>query len=342
MSDVPALRPIEIGHYTLTENGLDVDGKPTLEEHQGVGDFIRRAVKASGWWLADWINYGETREDWRKHLEAMVDAELVNEGTAKQYKRIVEKFPKKERVEGVAFGHHAVVARMELEPAQRKALLERAKLEGWTQQELRQEAHAIKRAAVIEGQAALEGMFRIILCDPPWKYGDAGIPDSGALGKASRHFPTMTIGDLCKLPVEAHALPNSTLFLWVTTPFLLLEPGPRDVLKAWGFTYKSAIAWNKVLGMPGHYALQITHEHLVIATRGDGQPDVPTPHMDSVFTERRTEEHSAKPEELRRWITKHWTRGPYLELFGRRRVPGWSVFGNDARLWADEMEEQPA
>jgi N6-adenosine-specific RNA methylase IME4 len=147
----------------------------------------------------------------------------------------------------------------------------------------------------------------------------------------------MTIDELCKLPVEAHALEDSTLFMWVTAPFLLLEPGPREVVKAWGFDYKEHWIWDKVLGMPGSYS-HVTHELLLICTRGRGTPDNKVDLPKSVFTIRRGDEHSAKPEEFRQRIVKHWTQGPYLELFGRKRVPGWSVFGNDARLWAEQSK----
>jgi hypothetical protein len=37
--------------------------------------------------------------------------------------------------------------------------------------------------------------------------------------------------------------------------------------------------------------------------------------------------HSAKPEEVRGFIERA-SPGPYLELFGRRPVEGWAVFGN--------------
>jgi N6-adenosine-specific RNA methylase IME4 len=84
--------------------------------------------------------------------------------------------------------------------------------------------------------------------------------------------------------------------------------------------------------MRGYYN-HVVHEHLIVCTRGSCLPDVPTPQPKSIQTIRRSHEHSAKPEEFRRLIETHWNRGPYLELFGRKKVDGWSVFGNDARLW---------
>ena len=39
-------------------------------------------------------------------------------------------------------------------------------------------------------------------------------------------------------------------------------------------------------------------------------------------------EHSAKPEEVRRRIERLFS-GPYLELYGRNPVLGWTVWGNE-------------
>jgi N6-adenosine-specific RNA methylase IME4 len=148
----------------------------------------------------------------------------------------------------------------------------------------------------------------------------------------------MTIAEICKVPVEAHSRPDAVLFLWVTAPLLLQQPGPREVIEAWGFTPKTGIVWDKVLGNFGHY-VHACHEHLIIATRGSCLPDRPTPQPDSVQTIRRGDVHSQKPEEFRKLIEQLYD-GPYLELFGSERVEGWSVFGNDARLWAREAGAQ--
>jgi len=41
-------------------------------------------------------------------------------------------------------------------------------------------------------------------------------------------------------------------------------------------------------------------------------------------------EHSRKPEEVRKRIER-LVPGPYLELFARRPVEGWAVWGNEIR-----------
>jgi len=335
--NVPEVRPIEIGCFELTATGLMVKGRPSFEEYQGAGDFIRRAHQAAGWWLVEWIAYGESREDWRDRLDQAIDAGVVNENTVRQYRYVGRNVPVSNRIDGLPFALHVEVASLPKE--EQRGWLEKAKEENWSTRELRTEIRTSKRAKVVEGQARLQGMYRVIYADPPWAYRDSGATADGSLGKAERHYRGMSIEDLCKLPVAAHARPDSILFLWVTAAMLLENPGPREVIDAWGFKAKTGRVWNKVLGLPGHYGMQVVHEHLIIATRGVCLPDVPLPHDASVLTVRRSDEHSSKPEEMRAFIEKHWA-GPYIELFGRRKREGWSVFGNDARLWANDAKTQ--
>lgn len=325
---IPEVEPIRLGHYTLEPVGIVVRGAPSYAEHVDVGDFIQRAHRASGFWLADWLRYGETRRDWAGRLSQAVDSTGINERTLMNI-RAIGAIPVARRRPGVSFALHAEVA--PLEPDEQSYWLEQAEENGWTRHELRKNIAASKRRKVIDGQAKLVGKYRVVYADPPWQYGDSTPTQSGALAKAEQHYPTLSIADICQLPVEAHTEANAVLFLWVPAPFLLQNPGPREVIEAWGFTYKSNIVWDKVLGNFGHYT-HIRHEHVIVATRGHGLPDHPTPSPDSVLTVRRSDVHSEKPKEMRDLIQKLYD-GPYLELFGRTPVQGWSVFGNDARLW---------
>lgn len=329
------LEPIVIGPFKLTETGMEVQGRPSFSEYQGIGDFISRAHKCSGWWVADWLAYGESRSDWKEQLSAVLDVTQYAEQTVRNHKYIGENIAPSRRREDVSFSVHSEVA--SLAPKEQEKWLERAADHGWTQRELRSEIRAAARVKVISGQAHLEGMYRVIYADPPWLYGDSGATADGSLGKAERHYPGMTIDALCALPVKAHALENSVLFCWVTAPMLYENPGPREVIEAWGFTPKTQHVWDKVLGNYGHYS-HVCHELLIVATRGSCMPDAPTPSPKSVTTIRRSNEHSEKPIEFRKMIEQQYTMGPYLELFGRKPVKGWSVFGNDARLWAEQAK----
>jgi len=331
------LHPMEIGKFMLRARSATAVGNPTREQWATAYDFATNTEEASPYWLGDLINYAQGRPDWQDFVDQEKNKSGKDEQTLYNLAHISRRTGPRVRELAKTIGHAAVVAPMQSENEQVE-WVKRARTEGWTVGEFRKQVRAASRTKIIEGQAVLEGMYRIIYADPPWLYGDSGATVDGSLGKAERHFPGMTIKELCDLPVQAHALPNAILFCWVTAPMLYENPGPREVIEAWGFKPKTGRVWDKVLGMPTHYALQGCHEHLIIATRGSCLPDVPTPHDKSIFVERRGEEHSGKPESVRQWIEKRWTSGPYLELFGRRPVEGWSVFGNDARLWAEDAK----
>ncbi len=134
----------------------------------------------------------------------------------------------------------------------------------------------------------------------------------------------MTIEQLCALRVKDLVERNAVLFLWVPAPMLMTC---REVIEAWGFTYKAAFVWDKVVHNFGH-CVSVRHEHLLICTRGHCTPDRPTPMMDSVVSIRRSRVHSEKPEEFRKIIGKMYPFGRRLELFGRRRANGWTVWGD--------------
>ena len=50
---------------------------------------------------------------------------------------------------------------------------------------------------------------------------------------------------------------------------------------------------------------------------------------ESVVNERRSAIHSEKPESFRKTIERLYPLGRRLELFGRREVEGWTVYGNE-------------
>ena len=80
--------------------------------------------------------------------------------------------------------------------------------------------------------------YSIIYADPPWRYSAKKVQ-----GAAENHYPTMSIEELCALPVAELAAKDSALFMWTTFPQL---PEALRLIRAWGFTYKSvAFVWLK-------------------------------------------------------------------------------------------------
>ena len=169
------------------------------------------------------------------------------------------------------------------------------------------------------------GKYRVVYADPPWSYNDKCDAGSVQSGGAEKHYPSMTIPELCAMQVIDIVEDNAVLFLWTTSP-LLEETFP--LIKAWGFKYKASFVWDKVKHNMGHYN-SVRHEFLLVCTRGSCTPDVKKL-FDSVQSIERTE-HSRKPDEFRDIIDTLYTTGKKIELFRRGDAPdGWNVWGNQA------------
>lgn len=181
------------------------------------------------------------------------------------------------------------------------------------------DARRLLRKEEVKDTPPLEGKYRVIYADPPWKYGDER---DGSTTGATDHYPTMSIAELCDLPILDITEDSAVLFLWTTSP--LLEDSFK-VINAWGFKYKSSFVWDKVKHNMGHYN-SVRHELLLICTRGSCTPDV-VKLFDSVQSIERTE-HSKKPEEFRAIIDTLYTHGNKIELFARQPADGWEVWGN--------------
>lgn len=175
--------------------------------------------------------------------------------------------------------------------------------------------------------------FATVLADPPWQF----VNRTGKVAPEHRRlsrYGTLTLPEICALPLREVTAPIAHLYLWC--PNALLPEG-LDVLKAWGFTYKSNLVWHKVRkdgGSDGRgvgfYFRNVT-ELLLFGVRGKG-PAVRTlaPGRSQVnLLATRKREHSRKPDEIYP-IIEACSPGPRLELFARGIRPGWTVWGNEA------------
>jgi len=171
-----------------------------------------------------------------------------------------------------------------------------------------------------------DNKYRVIYADPPWKYMENGISGVSAVYDISvdKHYPQMSIEQICKLPVNEIADDNAVLFLWVTTSFLEKS---FEVIKAWGFEYKTSFVWYKKKHNFGYYN-SVRHEFLLICTKGSCTPDSDKL-VNSVQIIERSKKHSEKPEEFRRIIDTLYPYGNRIELFARETKEGWETWGNE-------------
>ena len=165
--------------------------------------------------------------------------------------------------------------------------------------------------------------FRVIYSDPAWSYNDK--QETPQLGGAAKHYDTMSVSEICSLPVKEISEKDSVLFLWVTSP--LLEDA-FTVIKAWGFKYKTSFVWDKVKHNMGHYN-SVRHEMLLIATKGSCTPDNKKLY-DSVQSIERNDNHSEKPIEFLNIIDDLYNYGNKLEMFCRNiKKDKWYGWGNE-------------
>lgn len=173
------------------------------------------------------------------------------------------------------------------------------------------------RAVPDEPAPLPEDVFRVVVADPPWQYGN-----KATRGAAEDHYSTMTIEELCALPVLERAADDAHLYLWVTNGFL--REG-FDVLTAWGFAYKTCLTWVKPQMGMGNYFRSST-EHVLFGVRGSLKTQDRA--LMNWFEAPRTR-HSAKPGSFYDLVEKA-SPGPYLEMFARSRRLGWTGWGNEA------------
>jgi N6-adenosine-specific RNA methylase IME4 len=168
-----------------------------------------------------------------------------------------------------------------------------------------------------------------ILADPPWRFANRTGKMAPEHKRLSR-YNTMTHQEILDLPVAQLALPRSHLYLWV--PNALVLEG-LEVMKHWGFTYKTNLVWYKVRkdGGPdgrgvGFYFRNVT-EMILFGTRGSMRTLAPGRTQVNILSSRKRE-HSRKPDEFYD-IVEECSPGPYLELFARHSRPGWYQWGNE-------------
>lgn len=180
--------------------------------------------------------------------------------------------------------------------------------------------------------ADLKGQrFQTILADPPWQF----VNRTGKVAPEHRRlnrYGTMNLAEICALPVAKVTSDPAHLYLWVPNALL---PDGLEVMKAWGFTYKSNIVWHKLRkdgGSDGRgvgfYFRNVT-EMLLFGVRGKNARTLNPGRTQVNYLGTRKREHSRKPDEQYPLI-EGCSPGPRLEIFARGSRPGWTTWGNQA------------
>jgi len=159
--------------------------------------------------------------------------------------------------------------------------------------------------------------FGTIYADPPWRFENVV-----SRGAAERHYPTLTVEQICAEPVSELCADQAHLHLWTTSTHLFQA---FRVIEAWGFQYKTCFVWAKPEMGTGNY-WRMSHELLLLGVRGQltfrdkGQRS---------WLEHPRLAHSEKPEAVRQ-IIEQVSAPPYLEMYARKSPPNnqWTVYGD--------------
>ena len=188
----------------------------------------------------------------------------------------------------------------------------------------------------------LKGKFSTILIDPPWRF-DNRTGKMAPEHKRLKRYETMSMDELAALPVGDIANNPSHLYLWC--PNALLPDGLR-LMESWGFKYKANIVWYKVRkdGGPdgrgvGFYFRNVT-EILLFGIKGRMRTLKPGRTQTNIIVSRK-QEHSRKPEQAHK-IVEACSPGPFVELFARERVTGWTTWGDQVDTYMETRPHYPA
>lgn len=175
--------------------------------------------------------------------------------------------------------------------------------------------------------------YNIIYADPPWEYKQKQINfqhyDAGKkyINSVNEHYSTMTKEALYEMKEVIDKISDNDsclLFMWATCPNLDLA---IDLGRHWGFDFKTvAFVWDKQRTNYGFYTLSQCELCLVFK-----KGKIPKKQANNIkqFLSKHVEEHSKKPEEIRKRIDAMFGEFSKIELFARQQANGWDCWGNE-------------
>jgi N6-adenosine-specific RNA methylase IME4 len=179
------------------------------------------------------------------------------------------------------------------------------------------------------------GSYGTIYADPPWRWQ----PWSAKGNDRAPPYDTMSVDEMLEqIPLGQWAAREARLFMWIS------DADPAGALRlaaGWGFPHFSTVAfvWVKttVNGKPwvgkSKVTLKGSEQCWLFWRRRFGRQSRDERQVIVAPVEPRQpgrRQHSTKPVEAYGRIER-LVEGPYLEVFARRRHPGWDG-------WGDELE----
>ncbi|MCP5099897.1 MAG: ParB N-terminal domain-containing protein [Chloroflexi bacterium] len=165
-----------------------------------------------------------------------------------------------------------------------------------------------------------DGKFGTIVIDPPWN--TQKIERDIRPNQVAFDYPTMNEEELSTL--EIPAANDCHIWLWATHKYL---PTAMRLLDTWDFKYVCTFVWNKPGGFQPIGLPQYNCEFALYARKGTPK-FIDTKAFNVCFNAPRGK-HSEKPQEFYN-VVKRVTAGNRLDMFNRRKIPGFVGWGNES------------
>ena len=166
------------------------------------------------------------------------------------------------------------------------------------------------------------GRYRCIVIDPPWPVAKIERDERPNQG-TTLDYPTMTIDEIAALPIADLAMTEGChVYLWTTQHFV---PDAFRFFECWGVRYQCLLTWVKPTGMTP-YSWMYNTEHVLFGRIGNLKLERLGLKLsfDAPVTK-----HSAKPDVFYERVLLA-SPAPRIDLFNRRPIAGFDVWGNEA------------
>jgi N6-adenosine-specific RNA methylase IME4 len=338
MPDRLSLQLCDVQHDlpgVATKTGWDLPGDLTERKWADLGRLLGHMERSVQWWIGEWWMHGDAKFHGARKIVTADDWDGPSYKTCVNAATCCRKFPSARRRALVPFSHHAEVASLPAEladrlldqaqrqaeetgePPPKRAVRNLVKSHRRAQREM-ELAKATEQASCKVGSQ----LYGVIYTDPPWRF-EPFSRESGMDRAADNHYPTLDADALAAL--ELPAADDCVLFCWSTIAML---PAAMTFLRHHGFVYRSAYGWLKPGPGTGYWSQADQLELLLVGVRGEVPAPAPGTQPPQVLTIPRGK-HSAKPDEFAAMIERMFSNVAKLEMFARKLRPGWDVRGNE-------------
>jgi N6-adenosine-specific RNA methylase IME4 len=160
--------------------------------------------------------------------------------------------------------------------------------------------------------------YQTLVVDPPWRF-------QRQSEKIRPHYDLMDLESIKRFPIQEMAAEQCHLYLWTPNAFI---SEAHEIMKVWGFNYKTMIVWVKHQMGVGNYYRNST-EPILFGVRGR-LPPLRRNARTWFLADRH--QHSRKPDEFFR-LVESMSPGPRIDVFSREKRPGWDQLGNQCTFF---------